>query len=480
MSYPENLPSGIYQLREYDFGLNDPNLIPLDENTFKKGFRNKDESILESVPDAHQANWLYNYFNKHLIYTEKTALENKKLLETKVATPTNIGQIQVGYGLDISNSGVLSVSKGIAEDANIISYDLPVGSFMFWSGNNPPEYFIEPKGQTLPRATYPDLYQFAVSNGLIGSGKLFGAGDGSTTFTIADLRDQFVKIGASSEAVGRKEAEGLPNLTGSFTSANGVSWSSSFGYTADGKFYNMGEQGGHNVGNGGSRCSWRRIGFDASRNSDAVYGKSSRVTPRNVAFKLILKAKPTPPNKTVPIGSIMDYTGTTAPDGFIVANGAQLKRADFKDLYNWAVSNNLFKAKKDMPAEGSPHAFYGECDDPAYFRIPDLRGVFRRGADLQSGRGGSSVGIYQSDGLPNITGKVYTENMSAGGNGGGWKTGSDGALYITNGSSACAGGNNWYSTSNTINLNAQMSNPIYGSADHVRPRNVNTLPIIKY
>lgn len=469
MPYPENLPAGIYQLREYDFGLNDPNLIPLDENTFKKGFRNKDESILESVPDAHQANWLYNYFNKHLIYTEKTALENKKLLETKVATPTNIGQIQVGYGLDISNSGVLSVSKGIAEDANIISYDLPVGSFMFWSGNNPPEYFIEPKGQTLPRATYPDLYQFAVNNGLIGSGKLFGAGDGKTTFTIADLRDQFVKIGSASEAVGRKEAEGLPNITGGI------------GGCSDPDTYGAFYQSGHGVfGGQGAGAPRHKTYMDASR-LGTVYGKSSHVTPRNVAFKLILKAKPTPPNKTVPIGSIMDYTGTIAPDGFIVANGAQLKRADFKDLYNWAVANNLFKAKKDMPAEGTPHAFYGECDDPAYFRIPDLRGVFRRGADLQSGRGGSSVGVYQSDGLPNITGKVYTENMSAGGNGKGWITGdSKGALYITNGSSACAGGNNWYGTSNTINLNANRSNPIYGSADHVRPRNVNTLPIIKY
>ena len=40
MSYPTNKPAGIYNLREYDFGLDDPKLIPLDEYNFKKGFRN--------------------------------------------------------------------------------------------------------------------------------------------------------------------------------------------------------------------------------------------------------------------------------------------------------------------------------------------------------------------------------------------------------------------------------------------------------
>ena len=454
MAYPDNLPAGIYQLRDYDFGLNDPNLIPLDENTFKRGFRNKDESLLESVPDAHQANWLYNYFNKHLVYTEKTALENKLLLETKVATPTSIGQIKVGYGLDISNTGVLSVSKGVAEDANIISYDLPVGSFMFWSGNNPPEYFIEPKGQTLNRSTYSELYNFANSNGLIGDNKLFGAGDGSTTFTVADLRDQFVKIGSSSEAVGRKQGEGLPNITGTIGGCSDPDTS--------GAFY----QSGHGVFGGQGAGAPRHVTYMNASRSSSVYGASSHVTPKNVAFKLILKAKPTPPTKVVPIGTILDYTGTSAPDGFIIANGAELKRSDFPDLFSWATANQLVKERSNIPT--TAHSYFGAGDGSTTFTIPDLRGVFRRGADLSSGRGGTSVGAYQSDGLPNITGYLMgTESVGSGA-----FTSSLGARRPGGGGQSDAQGNYWF--------DASRSNGIYGSADHVRPRNVSILPIIKY
>lgn len=456
MSYPDNLPTGIYQLREYDFGLNDKKLIPLDENTFKQGFRNKDESILESVPDAHQANWLYNYFNKHLVYTEKTALENKNLLATKVATPTSIGQIKIGYGLNIANDGTLSVSKGVAEDATIISYDLPVGSMMFWTGNTEPEYFIEAKGQNLVRSTYPELYEFARANDLIGDGKLFTNGDGSTYFTIADLRDNFVKIGASGEIVGRKEAEGLPNITGSFAISLNT-------WGANGAFYNSGT--GNMIGGSGSwNQNSRNVEMNASRSS-SIYGASSHVTPRNIALKLIVKAKPTPPTKVVPIGTILDYTGTEAPIGFIPANGATLNRSEFPDLYNWAVANELLIDQASIPS--TAHGYFGTGDGSTTFTIPDLRGIFRRGADLSSGRGGTSVGAYQSDGLPTHNHILYTKvNVQ-----GSW-FGYEGGRY-TGYCQPQVGGTYTNTTTNA-------GGDIYGKADHVRPRNVSILPIIKY
>ena len=460
MAYPSNKPSGIYNLREYDFGLDDPKLIPLDEYNFKKGFRNKDESLTESVPDAHQANWLYNYFNQHINYAEKTADENKYLLETKIATPTNIGQIKVGYGLDITNSGVLSVSKGIAEDARIISYDLPVGSMMLWSGTNPPEYFIEPSGQTLLRTTYADLYEYAVTNDLIGENKLFGEGDGSTTFTIADLRDQFIKIASSTDNVGRKEVEGLPNIEATWLHKNPAD------YGFSGATYAKAVWGGQNTK--GSPESGILVGFDASR-SNPIYGESNNVTPRNIALKLILKAKPTPPNKTVPIGSIMDYTGTQAPDGFIIANGAELYRDTFSDLYTWAVANNLIKEQSEIPT--TAHAYYGTGNGTTTFTIPDLRGVFRRGADLQSDRGATTVGAYQPDGLPNITGGYQHDGWSGYGYYGA-VTANIGRPYTGTGQSG--------TTTNGFKLDASKSSSIYGKSDNVQPKNVSLLPILKY
>lgn len=468
MSYPTNKPAGIYNLREYDFGLDDPKLIPLDEYNFKKGFRNKDESLIESVPDAHQANWLYNYFNQHINYCEKTADENKNLLATKVATPTTIGQIKVGYGLDITNTGVLSVSKGVAEDARIISYDLPVGTMMFWAGTNPPEYFIEPAGQTLLRTTYSDLYQYAVSNDLIGDGKLFGNGDGSTTFTIKDLRNQFIKIGSSSDVVGRLEAEGLPNITGS-VNIGLYTWNGSGAFNNSGTGYMIGGSGSWNTNS-------NAVNLDASRSS-SIYGKSTHVTPRNVALKLILKAKATPPNKTVPTGSIMDYTGTSAPDGFIIANGAELSRETFADLYTWAVSNNLLVDQSTIPS--TAHAFYGTGNGTTTFTIPDLRGVFRRGADLQSDRGASNVGVYQPDGLPNIKGSITITGYTLAPNNGFTTTG----FVSTSNKKTGWMASGFYSGSvdATTSFDASKSSSVYNNnLNEARVKNVGILPILKY
>ena len=122
MAYPQDKPTGEYALRDYDFGTNDTKKIPMDEYLFKNGHKNADESKVESVPDAHNANWLYDVLHRNLRYTQQLAEENKNQLETKLATPTSIGQVKIGYGLEITSNGVLSVTKSVAEDANLMIY----------------------------------------------------------------------------------------------------------------------------------------------------------------------------------------------------------------------------------------------------------------------------------------------------------------------------------------------------------------------
>lgn len=59
------------------------------------------------------------------------------------------------------------------------------------------------QGQTLTRAQYPVLWQWASDNALVGVAGLFGAGDNSTTFVLPDLRGR-VLLGAGTLAVGAK------------------------------------------------------------------------------------------------------------------------------------------------------------------------------------------------------------------------------------------------------------------------------------
>ena len=360
MAYPTDKPSGNYKLRDSNFAELDSSKIPMDNNLWKTGYKNAEESEIDSVPDAHEQNWLFDVLHRNLKYTQDTAEENKRLLETKVATPTDIGQVKIGYGLEISAGGVLSVTKSVASEAYILSYDLPIGSYMLWAGENVPNFFIEPSGQTLLRSSYPELWEFAQSNGLVG--KLFGSGNGTTTFTVTDIRGNFISIANSNENVGKFTEAGLPNITGNLNMGNNYDLGS-----GDGAF-RVSESGNYSGAANGK--GYRKSSFDASR-SNSIYGKSNTVTPANWGLKIILKALPTPPANAVPTGAILDYTGKDIPEGYVVANGGTLSRVTHSRLFQWAVANNLIIDQSQIPT--TPHAYYGSGDGSTTFTIPDLR-----------------------------------------------------------------------------------------------------------
>ena len=506
MTYPQK-PSGEYILRDYDFGSNDINKLPMDEYLFKNGYRNADESEPESVPDAHNENWFYDLIHRNLRYTQQVAEENKKQLENKVATPTSIGQVKIGYGLEITSNGALSVAKDIAQDANIISYDLPVGSFMYWAGSNTPEYFIEPSGQTLLRSSYPDLWSFAQKNNLVG--KLFGNGDGKTTFTVVDLRDRFIK---SNSTVGTFQDAGLPQHTHSGTTSSngahthsiqssglhshdtGVSSASddggqyfTSGASSDRDPITIGASGSHThtVNSNGAHTHTMTTG----NASNAIYGNSTTVQPKNVTLKLILKALPTPPSNAVPVGTILDYTANNAPDGYIIANGAELSRTTFNRLYNWAFVNNLIVDQSQIPS--TAHGFYGSGNGSTTFTIPDLRGVFKRSADLSSNRGGATRGAYQADGLPAL---AHTHKFSGTTSSNGAHThdytgvdtsytprGDDrtGCYSRTTTLTTSSSGAHTHTFSGTTTANSGVDG-IYGKSTSVQPKSVAVIPILKY
>lgn len=455
MAYPTDKPSGNYALRNDNFAESDSNKIPMDNNLWKQGYKNADESEVESVPDAHEQNWLFDVLHRNLKYTQDTAEENKRLLESKVATPTSIGQVKIGYGLEITSNGVLSVSKSVAEDANIVSYDLPVGSYMLWSGKNTPEYFIEPSGQTLLRSSYPELWQFAQDNDLVGS--LFGEGDGSTTFTVTDIRGNFISIANSNENVGKFTEAVLPNVTVPCQ-----------GWGVAGGAFGAPEQGRMVVGSGAIE---NKEALESLRvaGTDRVANVSGDIAPANWGLKIILKALPTPPSNAVPTGTILDYTGTVAPDGYIIANGAELSRSTFSQLFQWAVANSLIKDQSTIPT--TAHGYYGTGNGSTTFTIPDLRGVFKRNADLASNRGGADVGIYQSDGLPNITG--FTASIQ------GFGEPQPTGAFGLNSQTAWHGHDGGWGRP-IIDFDASRSNAIYGQSNFVQPKSVSILPILKY
>jgi microcystin-dependent protein len=100
------------------------------------------------------------------------------------------------------------------------------GSMLMWPTATPPTGFLLCNGQTASRATYAALFAIV--------GTLFGAGDGSTTFTLPDYRDR-MPVGAggsylANSAGGSKDAT-LPSHTHTATTdaAGGATGSMSGG-----------------------------------------------------------------------------------------------------------------------------------------------------------------------------------------------------------------------------------------------------------
>lgn len=524
MAYPEDLDSK-YNLRNYNFAVNDNNILPYDESLFKSGYRNADESDTLSVPDAHNVNWMYDILYRNLRYTKDTAVENKNLLANKIATPTTIGQIKVGQGLRVLSDGTLTLENPMTGDKQSITYDIPVGMFMLWSGSSIPEYFIEPDGTSRLKADYPELIAYATENNLYGEGKLiYDDPNDNTKFIVSDMRDAFIKTASSVNDIGQYTPDGLPSLlaveNGSHNH-NGItaggsphshtrgtqnitgfaSIARSFGTGAGGAFRYDGTQNAFIHYNVSKSSDGTILRFDAARswsgstsaeNAHTHYFDTStsgahthnithsvetrednKVMPANWSLRLILKAKPSPQIRTVPIGTILDYSGTVAPDGFIIANGFTILKNGHEDLYSWAVQNDLMKPYSEYTNDGTPHSCYYEGPTNDTFIIPNLIGVYRRGEN-------EDIGVYEPDSAPDVQGTFLTNDIGSAYLSGSFNyTGESLTPGFTASGTATSIVMDFKASNNTDSTLYPNGNP-YGRKNVVQPKTVRTLPILKY
>lgn len=81
-----------------------------------------------------------------------------------------------------------------------VNTSLPIGSLIPFAGINIPESFLLCDGRAVSRTVYKDLFEAL--------GTTYGAGDGSTTFNLPDMRS-YIPIGSDSRdsninSVGKK------------------------------------------------------------------------------------------------------------------------------------------------------------------------------------------------------------------------------------------------------------------------------------
>lgn len=132
-------------------------------------------------------------------------------------------------------------------------------------------------------------------------------------------------------------------------------------------------------------------------------------------------------------------------NNWLLCNGQAVSRNDYEDLFNLIGID------------------FGVGDGITTFNLPDYRGKFLRGLG-----GNSAADLYttQSEGLPNISGRVWTDRNSSIDS-----TFSTGAFYMNAQNAIGNGTGNTANQSWTVYMDASRSSKIYGASEHVTPIN---------
>lgn len=163
---------------------------------------------------------------------------------------------------------------------NFAGADL-TGMIFAFAGNTLPDGYLLCDGSQVSRTTYKKLFDVI--------GTTYGAGDGTTTFTLPNLIDRFLE---GSSAAGSYKSAGLPNITGFFASYNDISnligiynhFSGVFSGDNAIKDYKVPDS----LPSSTSYIYSNRITLDAS-SSSSIYGNSTTVQPPAVTMRYIIK-----------------------------------------------------------------------------------------------------------------------------------------------------------------------------------------------
>lgn len=143
----------------------------------------------------------------------------------------------------------------------------PTGLVMWFAANAAPTGYLKANGATISRTTYAALFAAI--------GTTWGVGDGSTTFTIPDLRGEFIR--------GWDDSRGIDSGR-SFGSGQGFALQSHNHYMANSNSANRAAT------SGGAFAFWTGSGWNTYPTGDAYNATTAAETrPRNIALLACIK-----------------------------------------------------------------------------------------------------------------------------------------------------------------------------------------------
>lgn len=158
--------------------------------------------------------------------------------------------------------------------------------------------------------------------------------------------------------------------------------------------------------------------------------------------------------KQVPRGVVFPFSGSTAPEGFLICDGSAINRTTYAELFQVIGTT------------------YGAGDGSTTFNLPNLIDKFIQGS--------ATVGTIKSAGLPNITGSAEVVSYTATKAGEWLKSGVFQRSVVWDYLNTISKNANGYNLNGQLSFNASDSSLIYGNSSTVQPPALTMLYCIKY
>lgn len=187
----------------------------------------------------------------------------------------------------------------------------------------------------------------------------------------------------------------------------------------------------------------------------------------------------------MPVGFEAFTTNPNLQAGWLPLLGGEYSRTAYPDLWAWVQTQQGYLIEESAwqtkaAANGGNVPFYSKGDGSTTFRVPALKCWVKGASSI------SEVGGYLAAGLPNITGStawavngtldIYsTQDTPYHQNTGALSVKKDGKAYGAIGDT----GTDSEKSNVSVNIDASLSNPIYGSSDTVQPPSIAGLWCVK-
>jgi microcystin-dependent protein len=216
---------------------------------------------------------------------ELTAIAGAIASKSDISSPTFTGTPAAPTATTGTNTTQLATTAFANAAAAVVS---PSGEIKMWPTATAPSGFLLCNGAAVSRTIYAAL--FAVI------GTTFGSGDGTTTFTLPDLKNKFAvgagdlyslaATGGSKDAVVVEHTHGSGN-TGSTTLSGSFTTASQAGFSVSGVF----SDGGSYSGNGGDPNTNHTVNFSAPHThtiaTEGVSGTNANLPPYLALYFII-------------------------------------------------------------------------------------------------------------------------------------------------------------------------------------------------